>query len=602
MYICFTYQPRMRIHFFYFFASASILLTACGGGKESVKEKAKNNVVVYHTIGEPDGMHPVNDNSGLRSEINSYTEIFLVTTDVKNNEPLPYLAKTLPAISENGKKYSYTLRNDMKWNDGNPVTAEDVIFTFKVNKCPLANNPHLKPYLDNIIDVVPDGFDKDKVHFIMREKYIQNVWMLVDVPIIERKFYDPADVLGKYAIPQFADKKFKAEQEKPLQSWFAEFNSPKYGHDLKFFNGAGPYKIAAWEPGQTMTLVKKTKHWTEGKDGMYELAEPEKIIFTINREPNSYMLEFKKQKYDASTYIEIKALLELEKSKEFTDNYNYAFLPTFSYSFIAMNLKPDGTKHKKLFTDVRVRRALAMLTPIDDMNKVVYKGKARRMAAPVSPLKKECNDALKPIAYDVEGAKKLLAEAGWKDSDGDGVLEKKIDGENVKMEFNIQYMATAPSWKDMATMAAESFYKAGVKANPVAIDFNVALDNMKNHNFDMIVSAWQGVTAPEDHAQVWSTQSWATGGSNFTGWGNSRSDALIDSIKYELNENKRIEMSKRFQQLVYDDQPYIFLFSSVRRIAIHKRFGKQEMYYDRQAVLLNHFQLAGSSAKTSAID
>ncbi|HXB41622.1 MAG TPA: ABC transporter substrate-binding protein [Bacteroidia bacterium] len=573
------------------------LLVSCGGDKP--KEKKLSNIVIYHTIGEPDGMHPVNDNSGPRTEVNTYTQVFMVNTDVKNNQPMPYLAAALPVVSEDGKTYTYTLRSGIKWDDGSPVTSEDVLFTFKANKCPLANNPHAKPYLDNILDIKTDGEDKAKMVFTMKDKYIQNVWMLTDFPIMQRKFFDPDDVLSKYTFQQFDDKNFKADKENALVAWTTEFNSPKYSHDLKFIAGAGPYKITGWEPGQTMTLEKKKNHWSEGKSGMYETAGPDKIVITINREPNSYMLEFKKQKYDASTYIEIKALMELEKSKDFTDNYNYAFLPTYSYSYLAINMKPDGVKHKKLFNDVKVRWALSMLTPVDDINKVIYKGKAKRQTTCISPLKPDYNQDLKPIEFDVEGAKKLLVEAGWKDSDGDGVLEKKIDGETVKMEFNIQYMATAPSWKDIAFLTAESFYKAGIKATPVAVDFNVALDNLKNHDFDILVSAWQGVAAPEDHEQIWSTKSWANKGSNFTGWGNAQTDALIDSMKHELDEGKRAVMSKRFQKMIYDDQPYIFLFSSVRRIAIHKRFGKQEMYYDRQAILLNQFQLTGASSKPS---
>lgn len=577
------------------------LLTFCGGG-DKPKEKKVNNVVVYHTIGEPEGMHPVNDNSGPRTEVNTYTQVYLISADIKNNQPMPYMAARLPDISEDGKTYTYTLRTDMKWDDGKPVTSEDVIFTFKANKCPLANNPHAKPYLDNIKDIQIDASDKNKVIFTMKDKYIQNVWMLTDFPIMQRSFFDPENVLAKYTLQQFDDKNFKAEGQADLMAWAKEFNQPKYSRDIKYIAGAGPYKITSWEPGQTMTLEKKKNHWSEGKEGMYETAGPDKIIITINREPNSYMLEFKKQKYDASTYIEIKAMLELEKSKDFTDNYNYAFLPTYSYSYLAVNMKPDGVKHKKLFDDKRVRWALAMITPVEDMNKVIFKGKAKRITTCISPLKVDYNHDLKPIEYDVEGAKKLLAEAGWKDANGDGILEKKIGGETVTMEFNIQYMATAPSWKDIAFMTAESYYKAGIKATPVAVDFNVALDNLKNHDFDIMVSAWQGVAAPEDHEQVWSTKSWATKGSNFTGWGNAQSDALIDSMKHELDETKRADMSRRFQKMVYDDQPYIFLFSSVRRIAIHKRFGEQEMYHDRQAILLNRFKLAGASQKPSMGD
>jgi len=576
-------------------SALTLLITACSGSDKS--KQSKENIVIFHTIGEPDGMHPADDNSGPRTEINTYTQIFLITTDIKTNQPLPYLATALPKISEDGKTYTYTLRTDMKWDDGSPITGEDVIFTFKANKCPLTNNPHAKPYLENILDIVVDKTDKNKLIFTMKDKYILNIWMLTDFPIMQNKFFDPKNVLSKYSLQQFDDKNFNGEKEVSLMAWAKEFNDPKYSRDINFSTGAGPYKITSWEPGQTMTLVKKKNHWSEGKKSMYESAYPDKIVYVINREPNSYILEFKKQKYDASAFLEVKALLELEKSKDFTDNYNYAFMPTYSYNYAAINIKPDGIKHKKLFTDVKVRRALAMLCPYDDMNKVAFSGKARRITAPISPFKIEYNEDLIPIVYDVEGAKKLLAEAGWKDADGDGVLEKKVDGENLKFEFNIGYMTTAPSWKDMAQIMAESFYKAGIKATATPLDFNVVLDNLKNHDFDMIVSAWQGIAVPEDHEQVWSTKSWASKGSNFTGWGSAQSDALIDSMRHELDETKRFAMSKRFQKAIYDDQPYIFLFSSVRRIAIHKKFGKQEMYYDRQALLLNQFQLTGATQK-----
>ncbi|HWY37257.1 MAG TPA: ABC transporter substrate-binding protein, partial [Bacteroidia bacterium] len=512
----------------------AFLLVSCGSSEKT--KKNKENIVVFHTIGDPDGMHPTDDNSGPRTEINTYLQVFLMCTDLKTNQPWPYLAAALPAISEDGKTYTYTLKTDMKWDDGNPITAEDVLFTYKANKCPLTNNPHAKPYLENLVDLRIDSTDKNKMIFTMKEKYIQNVWMLTDFPIMQRKFYDPNNVLAKYTCPQFDGKSFNAEKEPALMAWAKEFNDPKYGHDIKFFNGAGPYKITSWDVGQTMTMTKKKDHWSEGRIGMYDAAYPDKIIYVINHEPNSYMLEFKKQKYDATTFFEVKALLEMEKNKEFTDHYNYAFMPTYSYNYVAINMKPDGVKHKKFFTDAKVRLALAKLCPYDEINKVAYSGKAKRISSPISPFKPEYNQDLVPIAHDVEGAKKLLAEAGWKDADGDGILEKKVDGEVLKFEFQIGYMTTSPSWKDMAQIFAEGLYKAGIKATPTPLDFNVALDDLKNHNFDLMVSAWQGVAVPEDHEQIWSTRSWATKGSNFTGWGNAQTDAMIDSMRHELDE------------------------------------------------------------------
>jgi peptide/nickel transport system substrate-binding protein len=292
----------------------------------------------------------------------------------------------------------------------------------------------------------------------------------------------------------------------------------------------------------------------------------------------------------------MKALLELEKNEEFTKNFNYAFLPTYNYSYAAFNLKPDGIKHKKFFNDTKVRRALAMLTPINDMNKVAYANKAERAVGPVPLLKKEYNKDLKPIEFDLEGAKKLLAEAGWKDGDGDGILEKMVDGEKLKFEFNYTYMNTAPSWKDMAQLMSESFAKAGVKANLEPVDFNVMQDKVRNHDFDMFILAWQSSTAPDDHEQIWATNSWATKGSNFTGWGSAASDALIDSMKYELDDAKRTAMSHRFQKMVYDDQPYVFIFTSTRRVCYNKKYGQQETYYDKPGLLLNYLKLGGSSS------
>lgn len=234
---------------------------------------------------------------------------------------------------------------------------------------------------------------------------------------------------------------------------------------------------------------------------------------------------------------------------------------------------------------------MAYLVPVDDINKLLNKGRNKRIVGPVSPLKPEYNHDLKLIQLDVEQAKKLLDEAGWKDTDGDNIRDKVIDGEKVQLSFNLNYLTTQVEWKDMAQMIAEQMYKAGVKANLTPLDFAVFVDNNKNHNFDMAIASWAGYSSPEDFTQLWHTSSWASKGSNYAGFGNSESDALIDSIKYAIEDSKRIPMVKHLQEIIYDEQPYIFLFSGLRRIAVHKRFGNCEMYFERPGLLLNNLKL-----------
>lgn len=596
-----------------------LFMASCGGGEEKVIDKggadsttveanetnfiklddataflpswSKENVLIYHDIGEPDDMHPTNGSSGARSEVYGYTQVSLVGTDFQRLALRPIAIKELPTVSPDGREYSYQLRTDIKFDDGKVLSVEDVIFTFKANKCPLTNNPQAKPYLENLLDIIPDKSDPTKFKMIMKEKYIQNVAFLSDYPIMERTYFDKSDVLSHYTFAQLSDKNFKADQQKDLNAWAAEFNGPKYSRDLQYLVGAGPYRIESWEPGQSMTLVRKENHWSKGSTNPYEQSYPDKIIFKINKDANSQMLEFKAQTLDASTYLSTKTLQELQLDASFNANYNSRFTDTYNYGYIAMNMKPDGVKHKKLFTDKNVRRAMALLCPLDNINKVINKGLNKRMTSPVSPLKKEYNTDLKPLPFDIEAAKKLLDEAGWKDTDGDNIRDKVIDGEKVKLEFNFNYMTTSVDWKDISQMITEQMYKAGVKANLNPLDFAVLYDAAKKHDFDMMIASWAGNFAPEDYTQLWHSSSWASQGSNFTGFGNAESDALIDSIKYTLEDEKRIPMVKKLQAIIYDEQPYIFMFSALRRNVIHKRFGNQEMYFERPGLWLSSLKL-----------
>lgn len=561
------------------------------------------NTLIYHVISQPDELHPTNGITDDRTEIMQYTQMYLINVDYRNLTVNPLAVEGLPVISPDGTHYTYKLRNTIKFDDGSPLTVEDVIFTYKAAKCPLTNNPNSKPYLENLIEIVPDKSDPLSFTVVMKEKYIHNIDMLEDYPLMQRTFFDKNNVLSHYSFAQFNDKNFKADDQKDLNDWASDFNSSKYGRDTRFLVGAGPYQVEKWDAGQSITLVRKKNHWTQQVPEMKIHSYPERIIFKLNKDANSQILEYKSQALDAGTYLTTSTLLELQKDKVFNDNYNSCFTSTYNYWFVAINTKPDGIKNKKLFTDKRVRRAMAMLTPVDQINKIINNNRNTRMVGPVSPLKPEYNADLKLIQLDIEGAKKLLDEAGWKDTDGDNIRDKIVDGEKIKMEFNLNYMTSTIDWKNTALLIAEQMYKAGVKAIPNPLEFSVNFGNARNHNFDMMLAATSGTYISEDYSQIWHTSSWSSKGSNYSGFGNAASDALIDSIKYTLDDAQRNEMSKRMQSILYDEQPYIFLFSSLRRNVIHKRFGNQEVYFERPGMVLSDFKLlpaSGTSAKEMA--
>ena len=111
---------------FLFFISIMLFLISC-----VEKRDLSKNIVVAHILSNPDGLHPFNDNSVMRSFIFNYTQKSLVKLDLESLEYVPSLAKSLAEISEDGLRYTFELRDDVKWDDGTSITAEDVLFTTK---------------------------------------------------------------------------------------------------------------------------------------------------------------------------------------------------------------------------------------------------------------------------------------------------------------------------------------------------------------------------------------------------------------------------------------------------------------------------------------
>ncbi|HNP98905.1 MAG TPA: hypothetical protein PKK99_07605, partial [Bacteroidia bacterium] len=120
--------------------------------------------------------------------------------------------------------------------------------------------------------------------------------------------------------------------------------------------------------------------------------------------------------------------------------------------------------------------------------------------------------------------------------------------------------------------------------------------------YDIILGSWGATSLPEDYSQIWHTASWKNHGMNYTCFGNEASDALIDSIKTESQNTKRIEMVKRLQSIIYEDQPCVFLYCSLRRVVVHKRFGNLKMYAERPGILLNTLHLLSENSGVATVD
>ena len=563
------------------------------------KRNLNNNTLVIHMTAEPDGLHPTNDNSVYRANVFELLHRYLFRTNFNTLQTEADLVDTMPVISANGTQFTYTLKNGTTWDDGSPLTVEDIIFSTKISKCPLTNNPQSRPAFESISDVVKDPTNAQKFTVITKEVYFENPTLIGGVPLLQQKHWDPKGVMKAFQISDFNSKTFEANKHKDLVKFMEMYNSADNGKIPEKITGLGAYQIVKWNTGQSLVLVKKKNWWgSKLKDDMYNNAYADTILFKVIQDQEPVKLALKKEEidytYDISTPL---SLIKLQELDYFNKNYKSGFIQGYSYNYLGMNMRPDNKEHKAFFTDKKVRRAMAHLLPIEEMFTVLYKNKAMRQTSCTSPLKACYNDSLKSIPFNPQKASQLLAEAGWKDTDNDGLLDKVINGAKVQFSFQFSYMTGNPIAKEIALMLKDEMEKVGVEMLPNPMDFSLFYKNAYNHNFDMMMGGWGGQAGSEDYRGLWHQEAWATKGSNFTGFGSAETDVIIEKMNKELDPIKRNQMCKDFQKIIYDEQPYVFVAARMERVALHKRFAADKFFKQRPYIHYASLKLAPAFTK-----
>lgn len=577
---------------------SAVTLVACGGGhKGKVKSaRAGINEVIVHINSSPDKLNPVTMTNAYSQQI--LNDVFMSVLGLDPDSMgviIPSLAVARPVVTKitdgeykGGLKIDYEIKPDAVWDNGTPVTGDDVAFTVKVWKNPKVDCEQGRPYYDFIKDVVVDPTNKKKFSVYTKDTYYLSE-LQSGITVIPVYNYDPNGLMTKFTIKDLNDPaKQEALKSNPDIVNFADkFNGEYFARDPKGIVGCGPYAVEKWEANQRVTLKRKAKWWGDaytGKQKGFE-AYPDKIIYEIIPDYNASLSALKGEKLDVHYALQGKDYVELSNdSNKLTEKYNFYKPRDLSYNYMPMNMN-----NPKL-SDVRVRRALAYLTDVNQIIDKICMGLAVKVAGPVNPMKDIYNLNLKPIPYDPKKAEELLTEAGWEDKEGEGVRSKVINGVKTKLEINLSIPAGSPQYEKMALLFQESCKKAGVTINIQPKEFTVMSDELQHHNFEMSSLGWGGVNYEDDPIQLWHTKSY-NGGSNYTGFGDAKSDALIDKLRYELDKEKRKQMQWELQQMIVDAQPYIFLYSRLNRMCIHKRFDNASPTIARPGFQVSEFKL-----------
>ncbi len=559
-----------KVSFILAVTAFSVALTGCKGNKGGSNKVYKDQVVI-HGLSDAKGLNPITTSDAYSNEY-VIPNIFqtLLAYDHQTMEIIPVLAKARPVVRVNGDlaEMDFELRPEAAWDNGAPITVDDVLFSFKTAFCPKVNNDNVKPGVDYIKDfkTYPDN---NRKFTVVCNKYIgMEDGVGYDIKIMPEAVYDPKQTLRKYTLSSLISGNAQATNDPSIKEFADNFNSEKVARDTSLVKGSGAYRLLSFETGQRLILERKPNWWGDkvNKENEYFEAYPKRLVFETINDFNTALTALVDEKLDFIYVTPVKEYIELDNSPKFKENFVKSEPQMLSYQAIGINNKD------KILSDVKVRQALCYLTNVDQIIEKILYGKGVRVVGSILPMKKDAyNNDIKPYPYDVEKAKALLTEAGWADSDGDGVLDKTIDGQKTKFEVTFNYNAGNPLRETVGLLIQQTFKQAGIALNIKPLDWSLYLDELKKHNCQLFYQSWVKQPRPDDEKQIFHTSS-SNGGSNYMNYGTAKTDALIDQIRTEMDVPKRNALYKEWQQITHDEVPYVFLFNQNFRNCIHSRF------------------------------
>lgn len=579
----------------------TLVMTGCGG--KTTQQNTNNNQqtteipavdtatavsgdwLIIREMSDPEKLNPIVSNDASATEICSYIFESLLAQDKITYELIPSLA-AMPEISPDNLTYTFTLNKNAKFSDGKPVTANDVIFTLKTIKNPFVDDAALRNYFEMVEKAEMVDGDQYKVKFTLTKPNWRGLYTLASFQVLPKHVLDPGNVTDKFNWDEFKD--MNVAKKNPELQKFADFiNSQEVSREAKYLVGSGPYMFEKWDTGAGVTLVKNPNYWG---GGTVTPNYPTKIIFKTIQDNSAALVSAKNKEVDAMYVIKPS---DFYKDLENADQFNLVKARPYepAYTYLAWNqLNP-------LFQDKKVRLALAHLVDRKTIiDKVMYGDGTPIQSHIFYKNTKLLNTELPEIPFDPEKAKKLLEEAGWKDTDGDGVLDKVINGK--KTDFKFTFLSnTNPVRKQILLVIVDALKKVGIQAEVQELEWSVYLDKTKKHEFEATYSAWTSPTTPPDPYQIWHSSQSEGEGSNYISFKNKTSDSLIEAYRNEMDENKRIALIKEWQKLIYDEQPYTFLWSPRARYIHDKRFKNARWYNIQPSPTYNEWWVPAGSQK-----
>jgi ABC-type transport system substrate-binding protein len=562
---------RFNLVFKGFIFLSFILLSFSCSKETTVKEYQRNgnNIVVR----VPSDVRTLNPTFAFDSysllvlrSINQY----LANYDLETQKIVPVLLKDLATISESEGVMSYTMeiREEATWDDGKPITAYDVATSLKLLFNPKAKPSPYRPYLNFIDSFEIDPANNKKFTIRSSQKYIlaeEAIYMVM--PIHQASVYDANGLLEDLLLSDLINGDFDASIEPDLALLAEEYNSEKFSSNPAFVNGSGPYKMTEWKVGEQVTMIKKENWWGEGLEGSnsWFKAYPDTISLKPVTDVTTAVQMFSNNEFDVAIALDSKDFVKFSKNERLIEEYRFEAEPTNTVFLVYQNMKSP------ILSDKKVRQAVSKLFDYENIIANIFDGLGARINSPVGASKPYYDSTSEMISYDAEEALALLNEAGWVDSDSDGILDKELNGVRTDLALSYVVSSTAAS-ENIALYFQQAANDIGMDVEIIKKDRKGWYEIVQQRAFDLTMNGTGFSPGLDDFKQMFHTESNTPSGQNRMQFGNSETDELLDAITKNFDEASRTEQYIEFQKILADELPLVWIMAPLSRVVIHDRF------------------------------
>jgi peptide/nickel transport system substrate-binding protein len=428
------------------------------------------------------------------------------------------------SISDDGLEIYFKLRDNIHFSDGKPITTDDVIFTFET-----ITNPKIDchSYANYFRDV--DRYERindREIKFHMKKVYFLSLGFLGGISIHPKHIY-------QFDVPE----EFNKLRTNPVCS--------------------GPYVFEKWDVGKEVVLRRNENYW--GRK-----PKINKIVYRFILNDTAALQALQAGQVDYLRPLPDQ-FSEKNEDEEFRKKFHclsYWSAGNTGYFWIGWN------QALPFFKDKNVRLAMTHLVDREAIRDYILRNPdAQIPTGPFYIYGKQNDPNIEPWPYDPEKAKQLLDEAGWVDTDGDGVRDK--DG--VPLRFKYMIVGGTSLHERIVKLVKDSAAQAGIEVIPDPYEWSIFSQKFTERDFDAINMAWGG-GIESDPYQIWHSSQIEGRGSNRIGFNNLRADAIIEEARQTLDKDKRNALYHKFHRILHEEQPYTFIYTRPEQRFLDKRF------------------------------